>query len=321
LPKPKGGGDFVGVTILLVAMERNDYYFPLWGEYQVLAKETHSTTVSIVTVRTSTPEDTFRFHRGIAFDWEKERIFGKNAIYTPLPPLDGQEPGYLRLLVHREEEGDVTKDAVDEKLTTNAALIRMAMTRWKKYCAPIPGECERLVVFASGMSGIGPMLQTIYTLLEARRGDGIKRRAPKIHVVWFKQNREQVAEDIITFSHALSSEASTADDIASLELERLRLAHPDKLVIELHDIGSTFAQARKFIESALAQNRETTFLEHVLGTSATKLLLISGSRDFAESLSRHEESPGFLEDGPTILSRAEQAGWRILDLSMLKVCT
>jgi len=51
------------------------------------------------------------------------RIWGHLSLYTPLPPLDDQDPGYLRLLVHRQEDDDVTTDAVHEKLSSKASRI------------------------------------------------------------------------------------------------------------------------------------------------------------------------------------------------------
>jgi hypothetical protein len=266
------------------------------------------------------------------------RIWGHVSSYTPLPPLDGQDPGYLRLLVHRHEDDDVATDAVHEKLSTKASLILMARPQWIGYSEYIPKDVQQVVLFASGVTGIAPMLQTIHTLLEARRGDGIEGWTPKIHVVWFKHNQEYVDENGIASSYTASLEASTADKLANAELERLRLVHPDKLAIEPVDVGGTFAQVVNVIESAPQQRRQPTFLQrlvvwgnrpaHSLWTSSeslmnadsAKLLIISGSRSFAESLSGENDSGSFTEDGPTILTKAEQAGWKILDLSTMKVC-
>jgi hypothetical protein len=77
-------------------------------------------------------------------------------------------------------------------------------------------------------------------------------------------------------------------------------------------VGSTFAQGTEVLESA-PQRR-------LKAVKTPKLLIISGSRSFAESLSGENEGRSFTEDGPTILTKAEQAGWKILDLSKIKVC-
>jgi hypothetical protein len=123
----------------------------------------------------------------------------------------------------------------------------MARPHWFGYWEYIQKDVQQVVLLASGVTGIAPMLQTIHTLLEARRGDGIERRTLDIHVVWFKQNQEHVNENGMAPSYAKSLEASTTDKIASAELERFRLLHPDKLVIESVDVDSTFAQGTQVI--------------------------------------------------------------------------
>jgi hypothetical protein len=246
-PRPNKD-DIVNVLIfsaVCIALENS-----VWKEYQVVAKESYSETISIVTVRESNSDlegallsaDQRREQRadqrreqqerGVWKDgiWTLQvsdyikrfpRIYGNISPYTPLPPLDGQDHAYRRLLVH-------TEDAVDKKLSARGSLIRMARPFWIGYSASIPKDVQQVVLFASGVTGIAPMLQTIHTLLEARRGDGIDGQRPEIHVVWFKQNPEHVNESKMAPSYATSLEASTADKIASAELERFRLLHPDK---------------------------------------------------------------------------------------------
>ena len=53
----------------------------------------------------------------------------------------------------------------------------------------------------------------------------------------------------------------------------------------------------------------------------SKLLLISGSRGFAESLFGYSDDGSRTEDGLSILAKAEKKGWKIADLSKMKVCT
>jgi hypothetical protein len=40
----------------MTLLEVYDYYYLGWYEYQVVAKESHSPTMSIITIRTSTPD-------------------------------------------------------------------------------------------------------------------------------------------------------------------------------------------------------------------------------------------------------------------------
>jgi cytochrome-b5 reductase len=318
----------VQVLIYMAILMALDYYVLSWKEYQVVAKEGHSETISIVTVRKSKSglegvllsadqrreQQERLWKEGIwtlqVSDYIKRfpRIYGNVSPYTPLPPLDRQDPASRRLLVHRE-------DAVHEKLSKRGSLIRMARPYWIGYSASIPKDVQQVVLFASGVTGIAPMLQTIHTLLEARRGDGIDGRRPDIHVVWFKQNPERVNENGMAPSYTTSLEASTADKIASAELERFRLLHPDNLVIESVDVGSTLAQGTEVLESAPQRH-----LKIVKTSKVPKLLIISGSRSFADSLAGENEGRSFTEDGPSILTKAERAGWKILDLSTMKVC-
>jgi hypothetical protein len=53
--------------------------------------------------------------------------------------------------------------------------------------------------------------------------------------------------------------------------------------------------------------------------NSSKLLLISGPESLSEHLSGHENR-SYTEDGPSILARAKHAGWRVMDLSVMKVC-
>jgi hypothetical protein len=65
------------------------------------------------------------------------------------------------------------------------------------------------------VAGMAPMLQTIHTLLEARRGYGIEEtglRRLELHVVWLEQNLERVDEHGMSSPYAPSTsfEVSTA---------------------------------------------------------------------------------------------------------------
>jgi hypothetical protein len=149
-----------------------------------------------------------------------------------LPPLEDQESGYLRLLVYRREDDDAAIDAVPEK-TKTGALIRMAQQPWTGYVALIPSDVKQVVLLVSGVTGMAPMLQTLHTLLEERRGDGMgekELRRLELHVVWFKQNLESVDEHGMSSPYAPST--SLEISTACAELERLSKLHLNKLVVE-----------------------------------------------------------------------------------------
>jgi hypothetical protein len=307
----------------------------------------HSATTNIVTVRTSVDKGDYTTE-GDARKWQRTwkegiwtlqvndymkkfpRIWGNSSSYTPLPPLDGEHPGDLRLLVHRQQDDDAATDAVHEKISGKGTLIRMAQPKWTGFVAPISKDSRQVVILASGVKGIAPMLQTIHTLLEARRGDGVLGRRPEVHVVWFNQNLERVDENEMAPSNIASFEASIANKIATAELERLRLAYPDKLVIETIDVGNTFAQVTMMIKSASKHCHKPPLLERwsmwaswgsLKNTDSDNLLFISGSRDFADSLSGYNEGQSGAKNGSSIITTAEQAGWRILNFSKMEVCT
>jgi hypothetical protein len=334
-------------TLVMAILLVHDYYFPMWSRYRVIAQEIHSPTTSIVTVRTSVDKGDYT-REGNARKWQRAwkegiwtlqvndymkifpRIWGNSSSYTPLPPLDGEHPGHLRLLVHRQHDEDAVKDAVHEKLSKNGALIRMVLPQWIGFLAPIPKDSRRVVILASGVKGIAPMLQTIHTLLEVRRGDGILGGRPEVHVVWFNQNLERVDENKMAPSNRASFEASTANKIATTELERLRLAYPDKLVIETIDVGNKFAQGAMMIKSASKHRHKPPLSERwsmwaswgsLKNTDSDNLLFISGSRDFADSLSGYNDGQSDTKNGSSIIATAEKAGWRILNLSKMEACT
>ena len=232
--------------------------------------------------------------------------------------------------MHRQHDEDAVKDAVHEKLSKNGALIRMVLPQWIGFVAPIPKDSRRVVILASGVKGIAPMLQTIHTLLEVRRGDGILGGRPEVHVVWFNQNLERVDENKMAPSNRASFEASTANKIATAELERLRLAYPDKLVIGTIDVGNTFAQGAMIIKSASKHCHKPPLPERwsmwaswssLKNTDRENLLFIFGSRDFADSLSGYNEGQSDTKNGSSIITTAEQAGWKILNLAKMEACT
>lgn len=117
------------------------------------------------------------------------------------------------------------------------------------------------------------------------------------------------------------------------------MAHPDKLIVGTVNVGSTLAQGASLLESGTeCRGPTSTFLKRLYAwfgstpsyfvrfeafqnVDSPRLFLISGSRRFADSLSGSGAGRDFEEDGPNILQRAEQAGWRIWDLSKIEVCT
>jgi len=65
-------------------------------------------------------------------------------------------------------------------------LIRIAQPDWTGYVALIPSDVKQVVLPVTSVTGMAPMLQTIYSLLEERRGDGIgekELRRLELHVV------------------------------------------------------------------------------------------------------------------------------------------
>ena len=131
--------------------------------------------------------------------------------------------------------------------------------------ALIPSDVKQVVLLVSGVTGMAPMSQTLHTLLEERRGDGIgekELRRLELHVVWFEQNLERVDTQEMSSPYAPSTslEVSTA----CAELERLSRLHLNKLVVEPVDAGSTFAQGSRVIESVSQQRRsKLTFLQRL----------------------------------------------------------
>ena len=91
--------------------------------------------------------------------------------------------------------------------------------------ALIPKGVKQVVLLVTSVKGMAPMLQMIYTLLEARR-----RRLRPMH----RQHRSRFRPPYA-------------------ELERLSKLHPDKLVVEPVDVGGTFAQGARVIESVSQQ--------------------------------------------------------------------
>ena len=61
---PKPTGDDIALYVIVMALFiAQDYYYPQWHNYQVVAKESHSTAISIITIR----------YQGFSFDFLVDR--------------------------------------------------------------------------------------------------------------------------------------------------------------------------------------------------------------------------------------------------------
>jgi hypothetical protein len=340
------------LTWLLFSLVFSYYYPEFLGAYQVITAERYSDSLSIVTIRTTEALPWFaRLFGGdalkiIAKRWQYAsekgiwtvyiadseqklpRIRSSISSHTPLPPIAGQKPSVLRVLVHREQNDNEETNAVNDRLLTEGALIRIARLRCCQQTASIPKEAQKVVLFASGVTGIAPMLQTIHTILGVRKGDDISGRTPDIHVVWLKESPAASDCDEYSPSGIASLKPSTADDIACQELDRLRLAHSDKLTVELVEAGSSFAVGTHVLQSAPEHrptwlqrlNARAQWLpDHPWTVDSSKLLLFCGPTSLSEHLFGNERQ-SYTEDGPNIVARAKKGGWRVMDLSATKVC-
>ncbi|TVY55721.1 hypothetical protein LSUE1_G010390, partial [Lachnellula suecica] len=335
---PKYVSEFVRILIGTIISFWIDYYYFFWVEYEVVGTEKLSPAISITTVRPSGKKPLLWFlsmsygrertewRYGVWFQWATDymksfpRIFGHRLSYTPLPPIEGQDPTHIRILVHREDHDDITTDGMQKKMSTPGALIRIGSPHGNT--VRMPEGLQQVVILASGVMGIAPVLQTIHTLLEARKDKNIGKPRPMIHVVWFK-TLNPVDENGRTSNRAPPSEISVVDQLASAELERLRSLHSDHLVVEPVEVSRTFEPGVTVIEST-QERPEQAFL-HPLSTDpswgpSNKLFLISGSSNFAKFMSSHKEGWSYTEHGVNIDDESKRTGWGVLDLSASEVC-
>ncbi|PVH72720.1 hypothetical protein DL98DRAFT_520343 [Cadophora sp. DSE1049] len=324
--------------------EVQDYYFPPWTAHQVIAKETYSESTSIITVemRPQGPWNDTRIknhasslqsaHKSGVWnlqvsDYTKmfPNLCGSVTLCAPLPPVEGQDHATIRFLVHRGDDDDPSAAAVHKKASQQGASINTS----RGYEVIIPENMKQVVLFANGWKGIAPMLQITYTLLQARADGVTKSRRPEIHVIWTKE-KTGTGDEIDPFlKQAAPAETSLVDTIALSELEKLRLLHSDKLFIETVDPGSESLQSLNFLESTDGQIKPPTILQRLLAMmrleivvknhNSNRLVVISGASDFSRSLNGIKLEENLVADRPSIIDKAEQAGWRIMDLSKRKV--
>ncbi|KAI4718979.1 hypothetical protein E4T48_04798 [Aureobasidium sp. EXF-10727] len=93
--------------------------------------------------------------------------------YTPLPPLDGSDPQALRLLVRREQRGEVS-GYLHRRPQGADVEVRGPATEYE-----LPDHVDR-VVFLAGGTGVAPAIQVAHALRDKAR----------IAVLWASRSRE-----------------------------------------------------------------------------------------------------------------------------------
>lgn len=151
-------------------------------------KETVSSTSAIFTL--SQPH----MPPGFFEDWWKKGVWSIEIkqpqlqiarAYTPLPPLDGSDPDALRLLVRREQRGEVS-GYIHRRPQGADIEVRGPAVEFE-----LPEHVDQ-VVFLAGGTGIAPAIQIAHAL-------GDKAR---ISVLWASRSREDCqgghSDDLVT---------------------------------------------------------------------------------------------------------------------------
>ncbi|KAK6004250.1 hypothetical protein QM012_009100 [Aureobasidium pullulans] len=277
-------------------------------------KETVSSTSAIFTLSQShIPPGTFDnwWKKGVWSIEIKQPQLQIARAYTPLPPLDGSDPDALRLLVRREQRGEVSGYIHRRPLGADIEVRGPAV----EYELP---EHVDQVVFLAGGTGVAPAIQIAHAM-------GDKAR---IAVLWASRSREDClggqSDDPITpawyasfarlFTNAQHPSATHSSEKSLIvkQLDALKHANKALSVDYFVDEESTYITPQNVRNAiAPASSQPTT------SGQGKKIILVSGPEGFINYWAGPKQWLNGREvQGPLggALAHMDLKGWQVVKL-------
>lgn len=282
--------------------------------FQLLARETVSSTSSILTLRSrqSLAEIIGRFAHPVVWSLEvKQPQLQIARSYTPLPPLPSADRNdrELRFLVRREAKGEVSNYLHGLPIDADIGLRGPA----DDYV--LPDDVDQ-VVFLAGGTGIAPALQVAHSL----------RHKARIAILWASRRREECSggprdhPDVSSWSQFLSiwgaPRAQKAESVALHpivhHLQALQAVSSNDLEVEYY----VDEEASYITPKRLSQLLRTKHASQET-QPGSKIVIISGPEGFIN----HWAGPKIWTNGRQVqgplggqLGKMDLHGWQVVKM-------
>lgn len=244
--------------------------------------------------------------------------------YTPLPPTgESESQGDLRILIRREEAGEVSNylHKLPKETTVNLRGPFLELE--------IPENATE-VLFLAGGTGIAPALQVANLLAQ--------RKDMKLHILWANRRREDCVGGKSDIQHLPPSGLLSgfkglfgSQQTSSQSPKTPEAAYPESMVQEINKLKSTSKQGSLVIEyfvdeegNFIKDGNVSQHVKHLTKEDSAsqlslgeKYILISGPDGFIKHLAGEKVWVGGREaQGPLggVLSKMNLPGWKIIKL-------
>ena len=256
--------------------------------------------------------------------------------YTPLPPIEGADPEYVRLFVRQEPQGEVSTFL--HKIS-RGTIVHL---RGPRVEYEIPDGVDE-ILFLAGGTGIAPALQVAYTLFRHRLKSS--DQGPELRILWANRRREDSIDGLASSSsqqartglipevrklaanwqgEPLNKPKATSEEITAPshpsqtrlveEVESLKAAFGGKVIVDyfIDEEGSFISES--LLRSYLSGIDQTVNQD---GTPRRKVVLVSGPEGFVNVFAGPKTWQGGREiQGPLggMLKTINPQGWEIWKL-------
>lgn len=256
--------------------------------------------------------------------------------YTPLPPIEGADPEYVRLFVRQEPQGEVSTFL--HKIS-RGTIVHL---RGPRVEYEIPDDVDE-ILFLAGGTGIAPALQVAHTLFRHR----IKStdQGPELRILWANRRREDSIDGSDPFlsqrarpelvpkipkladnwqgeppsqskerKEEVSAPSHPSQTRLVEEVESLKARHGGKVIVDyfVDEEGSYISES--VLRTYLSGIDQTANQD---GTPRRKVVLVSGPEGFVNVFAGPKAWQGGREiQGPLggILKKIDPQGWEIWKL-------
>lgn len=253
--------------------------------------------------------------------------------YTPLPPIEGADPEYVRLFVRHEPQGEVSTFL--HKIS-RGTIVHL---RGPRVEYEIPDGVDE-ILFLAGGTGIAPALQVAHTLFRHRLKS--TDQGPELRILWANRRREDSIDGLDPSSSQQAQAGlvrkladnwqteppnklkATSEEVAASshpsqtrlveEVESLKAAYGGKIIVDyfIDEEGSFISE--NLLRTYLSGIDQTVNQD---GTPRRKVVLVSGPEGFVNVFAGPKTWQGGREiQGPLggMLKKINPQGWEIWKL-------